>query len=187
MNRIAVAVTLVVAISVAATAAWFFLNQTDTLNLTSTVRITAFSVDPEGWKDPPDSWAACLFNITIENTGTEDMQGLWLKVTMFGFGENLVRQSKSGAILAVNGDLQSFTLSAGEARNFQGEMHGGTTLDSLPSPVGAAYLAQVVVGSSTVLDEAEWTAPIVTLLVVAITVTLVAGITTVIYYKKHKH
>ena len=74
------------------------------------------------------------------------MQGLWLKVTMFGFGE-IVRHSKSGAILAVNSDLRGFTLSAGEVRTFQEEMHGRTTTASLGrSPVGATYLAQVVGG-----------------------------------------
>jgi hypothetical protein len=174
MNRTTAAAALLVAVIVATAAIWFFLNQTNALDETNNpnetntpdqtnnpneVRVTAFSVDPEGWKDPPDSWVACLFNITIENTGTNDVQGLWLKVTMFSVGEN-VGDVKAGAILGVNGDLRDFTLYIGEVRSFQGEMHGGATLESLHrSPVGATYLAQVVLGSSNVLDEAECEAP----------------------------
>jgi hypothetical protein len=106
---------------------------------------------------------------------------------MFGFGE-IVRHSKSGTSLAVNSDLRGFTLSAGEVRTFQGEMHGGPTMESLVrSPVGATYLAQVVVGSSNVLDEAEWTDPFAALVVVAVIAAGVTIIATAIYFKKRKH
>ena len=53
MKKITAAATILVAIVVAAATLLFFLNQTDASNQTSEVRITAFSVDPEGWKDPP--------------------------------------------------------------------------------------------------------------------------------------
>ena len=170
----------------AVASALFFLNQMYTSNQTNAVRIVSFSVDPEGWKDPPDSRVACAFNITIENTGTNDVQGLWLKVSMFGFGESFLRHPKGCTILGVHGDLDGFPLSAGEIRTFQAEMRGGTTMESLHrSPVGATYLAQVVVGSSTVLDETLWTDPFATLVVVVIatgvTMTAIA-----IYFKKHK-
>ena len=53
MKKITAAATILVAIVVAAATLLFFLNQTDASNQTSEVRITAFSVDPEGWKAPP--------------------------------------------------------------------------------------------------------------------------------------
>jgi len=181
-----VAAFLVVVIVAVASLSFFFI-QPDTSN--SDVKITAFSVDPEGWKDPPDyPRAVCAFDITIENTGTNDVQGLWLKVTMFGFVEDFVRHSKSGSGLSVNSGLRGFTLSAGEVRTFQGEMRGGSTMEYLlRSPVGATYLAQVVVGSSNVLDEALWTDPFATLVVVAVIATGVTMIAAAIYFKKRKH
>ncbi len=187
MNKKTTAATLVVVfIIVAAVTTWFFLNQPDTPNQTNAVKITAFSVDPEGWKDLPEKWAVCAFNITIENTGTNDVEGLWLKVTMFGFGE-IVRHSKSGSILSASGNLRGFTLSAGEARTFQGELRSGATIEYfIRSPVGATYLAQVVVGSRTVLDEAEWTDPLATIFFVAVIATGVTMISIAIYFKKRK-
>jgi heme/copper-type cytochrome/quinol oxidase subunit 2 len=187
MKKIAAAAAILVAIVVATATILFFLNQTDALNQTSEVRITAFSVDPEGWKDTPDSNAACLFSITLQNTGTNDVQGMRLKVTMFGFGE-IWRGSKAGTGLGVNSDLRNFTLCAGEVREFQGEMRDGATMAGLyRSPVGATYVAQVMLGND-VLDEAEWTDSFATVLVVAVTVTLVTVITVAIlnYFKKRK-
>jgi hypothetical protein len=181
-------IALVVVGIFAVASALFFLNQIYTSNQANAVRVVSFSVDPEGWKDPPDSRVACAFNITIENTGTNDIQGLWLKVSMFGFGENFVRHPKGCSILGVYGDLDGFQLSAGEIRAFQAEMHGGTTMESLHrSPVGATYLAQVVVGSSNVMAEAEWTDPFATVFVVAVIATGVTVIVTAIYFKKRRH
>jgi hypothetical protein len=67
MNQKIVAAALLATIIVVAIALWFSLYRGDAVDPASDVQITAFSVDPEGWTDPPDSWAACLFNITIEN------------------------------------------------------------------------------------------------------------------------
>ena len=181
MKKITAAATILVAIVVATATILFFLNQT------SDVRITTFSVDPEGWKDTPDSNAACLFNITLQNTGSNDVQGLRLKITMFGVGE-IERGSKAGTILGVNRDLRNFTLCTGEIREFPGEMHGGGTIASLyRSPVGATYLAQVLLGN-IVLDEAEWTDSFATVLVAAVAVTLVIviAVAILIYVKKRK-
>ena len=187
MKKITAAATILVAIVIVAAAILFFLNQTDALDQSGEVRITAFSVDPEGWKESPDSNAACLFNITLQNTGTNDVQGLRLKITMFGVGE-IERGSKAGTILGVNRDLRNFTLCTGEIREFPGEMHGGGTIASLyRSPVGATYLAQVLLGN-IVLDEAEWTDSFATVLVAAVAVTLVIviAVAILIYVKKRK-
>ena len=187
MKKITAAATILVAIVIVAAAILFFLNQTDALDQSGEVRITAFSVDPEGWKESPDSNAACLFNITLQNTGTNDVQGLRLKITMFGVGE-IERGSKAGTILGVNRDLRNFTLCTGETREFQGEMHGGGTIASLyRSPVGATYLAQVLL-CNDVLDEAEWTDSFATVLVAAVAITLVTVIAVAIlmYFKKRR-
>jgi hypothetical protein len=180
-------VALLVAIIAAATSAWFFLNQTYTPNQTNEVRITAFSVDPEGWKSGGGLGYSCPFDITLQNTGTNDAQRLWLKATMYRLGE-AVGNAKQGYPLMVNLEFHGFNLSAGEVRNLQGVMYW------LPAdvntgeghPFGATYMAQVVFENSThALDTATVVEPF-SIFVVAITLVTVIAIAILIYFKKRK-
>ena len=179
------AVALSVVIILAFASVWFFLNQTYMSNQTNEVRITAFSVDPEGWKSSGGLGYSCPFDITLQNIGTNDEQRLWLKVTMYRLGE-AVGNAKQGVPLAVNLEFHGFNLSAGEVRNFQGIMYW------LPAdvntgeghPFGATYMAQAVFENSThALDTATVVEPF-SILAVAVTLVTVIAIAFLIYLKK---
>ena len=179
------AVALSVVIILAFASVWFFLNQTYMSNQTNEVRITAFSVDPEGWKSSGGLGYSCPFDITLQNIGTNDEQRLWLKVTMYRLGE-AVGNAKQGVPLAVNLEFHGFNLSAGEVRNFQGIMYW------LPAdvntgeghPFGATYMVQAVFENSThALDTATVVEPF-SILAVAVTLVTVIAIAFLIYLKK---
>jgi hypothetical protein len=186
-NKTAAAILLMVVI-VAVAATWFFFSQTNNLKQTSTVRITSFSVDPEGWKSGGGLGYSCPFDITFQNVGADDVK-LWLKVTMYRLGE-FVGVGKQGVPLAVSLDLHGFNLSAGEVRNFQGVMHWvpNTVNTSEGHPFGATYMAQVFLENSIhASDTATVTEPFSTFLFVAVTIVTVIAIAILIYFKKRKH
>ena len=143
-----------VAIIVVAATTWFFLNQTNNLNQTNKVRVTAFSIDPEGWENPSGLLLTCSFNITLHNMGTNDVQGLKLRVKMFVNGSEIdVRNNILGAENGVVND----TLCAGEVRELRGELqyslHQGGAIDTIGGHLaGASYVAQVMLGED-ILDE----------------------------------
>jgi hypothetical protein len=154
MNKIAAAAAFLVVVIVATATTWFFLNQTNALNQTNKVRVTAFSIDPEGWENPGGLLLTCSFNITLHNMETNDVQGLKLRVKMFVNGSEIdVRNN----ILGVENCLVNDTLCAGEVREFRGELlyslHQGGAIDTIGGhPAGASYVAQVMLGKD-ILDE----------------------------------
>ena len=165
----------------------FVLHQPpDTSN--SNVQITAFSVDPEGWKNTGGLRYSCPFDITFQNIGTSDVK-LWLEVTMYRLGE-IVGAGKQGIPLAINLELHGFTLPAGEVRSFQGVMYWVPyTVDTSEGhPFGATYMAGVKLENSIYAsDTATFTEPFSTFLVVAVIIVAVIAIAILMYFKKHKH
>jgi YVTN family beta-propeller protein len=157
MNKTTAVAALLVALIVATTFIWFFLNQIYTLNHTDKVQITAFSIDPEGWGNPGGLLLTCSVNITLQNMGVNDVQKLRLSVKMFVNGNEIDVRSN---IFGVNEGWANDTLCAGDTRNFRGELlyslHQGGAIDTIGDhPVGASYVAQVALGDNDVLDEAE--------------------------------
>ncbi len=180
------AATFLVVVILAVASAWFFLNQTYTPNQTNAVRITAFSVDPEGWKSDGSLRYSCPFDIPFQNIGTDDVQRLWLKATMYRLGE-IVGAGKQGVPLMVSIELHGFPLSAGEVRSFQGVMYWlPDTINTREGhPFGATYEVKVVFeNTSEALDTVTVREPFSIFLVVAVTITLVTVIATAIYFKK---
>ena len=81
--------------------------------------------------------------------------------------------------------MHCFTRGAEEVSIFE-EEHSGTIINSIYCIfVGAIYLSQVL-GSSSVLDEAEWMNPIVTVFVVTAIANDLTVIDTSVYFKKRK-
>ncbi len=148
MNKVTVAAFLLVLILVIAATAWFLLNQTNQ------VRVTAFTVDSEGWKNLGGLLLTCSFNISLRNMGLNDVEGLKLRVKMFVNGSEIdVRNN----IFGVDEGLVNDTLHSGAVRSFRGEMlyslHQRGAIDTIGGhPAGASYAAQVML-SETVLDE----------------------------------
>ena len=155
-KRTAVAAFLVVLILASATT-WFFFNQINTPDQINKVRITAFSVDPEGWKNPVGLLLTCSFNITLQNMGINDVQEVKLSVSMFVNGSEVDVESD---VFGSDEGWVNLTFSSGEVRSFQGELqyslHSGGAIDTIGGhPVGASYVAQVISGGDDVLDEAK--------------------------------
>ncbi len=131
-------------------------------NQTYEVRITSFSVDPEGWKAPYDNDVVkCSVSVTLQNVGTVNVEGLKLIVILYRLGD-VVGGEKQGVILGLgSSEPLNFVLRAGEVRSFQGEMVA--PVDAIGTsdghPVGATYMAQVKLGWGDTLDEAEWKPP----------------------------
>ena len=138
------------------------LNQTNNLDQEYDVRITAFSVDPEGWYAPYDSNVVyCSAGVTVQNMGTADAQGLKVIVILYRLGD-VVGGEKQGVLLGLgSSEPLNFVLRAGEVRSFQGEMYCvvDSTGTSSGHPVGSTYVAQVKLGWGETLDEAEWKPP----------------------------
>ena len=187
LNKKIAAITIFLIIIFASVSYWLFLNQTHSPNQTSTVRITAFSVDPEGWKSSGGLGYSCPFDITFQNVGSDDVK-LWLKVTMYRLGE-IVGAGKQGVPLAINLELRGFTLSAGEVKNFQGVMYWvpADVNTGEGHPFGVTYEAKVVFeNSSEALDTVTAREPFSTL-IVAVMLVIAIVITILIYFKKRKH
>jgi len=154
----AVAAFLVVLIVATATT-WFFFNQINTLNQINKIQITAFSIDPEGWENPGGLLLTCSFNITLQNMGINDVKEVKLSVAMFVNGSEIDVEDN---IFGSDEGWVNETFSSGEVRIFQGELqytlHQGGAIDTIGGhPVGASYVAQVMLGSTDVLDEAKLT------------------------------
>jgi hypothetical protein len=154
MNKRIMAALFSVAIIVVAATTWFFLNQTNNLNQTNKVRVTAFSIDPEGWENPGGLLLTCSFNITLHNMETNDVQGPKLRVKMFVNGSEI---DVRNIILGAENGVVNDTLCAGEVREFRGELqyslHQGGAIETIGShPAGASYVAQVMLGKD-ILDE----------------------------------
>lgn len=155
-KRTAVAAFLVILI-VAAAVTWFFFNRIDTLDQINKVQITAFSVDSEGWENLGGLLFTCSFNITLQNMGVNDVEEVKLSVVMFVNGSEVdVEDSIFGS--DEGGVDEKF--SPGEVRIFQGELRynlnqGGDINIVGGHPVGVSYVAQVMLGSAEVLDEAK--------------------------------
>jgi len=132
------------------------------LNQEYDVRITSFSVDPEGWYAPYDNDVVkCPVSVTIQNVGTDDVQGLKCIVILYHIGD-VVGGEKQGVILGFGSrEPSNFVLRAGEVRSFQGEMYCVMNIIGTGDghPVGSTYVAQVKLGWGDTLDEAEWKPP----------------------------
>ena len=154
MNKRIMAALFLVAIIVVAATTWFFLNQTNNLNQTTDVRVTGFSLDPDGWENLAGLYICCFFNVTLHNVGINDVQELVLRVKMFVNGSEIdVRNN----ILGVENGVVNDTLCAEEVREFRGELqyslHQGGAIDTIGGhPAGASYVAQVMLGKD-ILDE----------------------------------
>ncbi len=178
---------VLVSVIIAVASVWFFLNQTYTPNQANAVRITAFTVDPEGWKSGGGLGYSCPFDITFQNKGTNNVK-LWLKITMYRLGE-VVGAGKQGVPLMESLELHGFNLSAGEVRNFQGTMYWvpADVNTGEGHPFGATYMARVLLENSIYAqDTATVTEPFSTLLFVAATILTVIAIAILIYFKKRK-
>jgi YVTN family beta-propeller protein len=146
------------ALIVATTATWLFLNQTNTLNQINKIQITAFSIDPKGWENHSGPLLTCSFNITLKNMGTNDVQEVKLGVKMFVNGSAIDVRSN---IFSIDEGWVNVTLGSGEVRIFRGELqyslHQGEDIDTIGGhPVGAYYVAQAMLGND-ILDEAKLT------------------------------
>ena len=146
------AVLIVVTITI-----WFFFNQISTFNQINKIQITAFSIDPKGWENPSGLLLTCSFNITLQNIGVNDVQEVKLDVAMFVNGSKIDVENN---IFSCDKGSVNETFFSGEARIFQGELqyslHPGGAIDTIGDhPVGASYVAQVMLGNNDVLDEAK--------------------------------
>jgi hypothetical protein len=148
MNKVTVAAFLLVLILVITATTWFLLNQTNQ------VKVAAFKVDSEGWKNLGGLLLTCSFNVSIHNMGLNDVEGLKLRVKMFVNGSEI---DVKNHVLAVDEGLVNDTFRAGTVRSFRGEMqyslHQGGAIDTIGGhPAGASYATQVLLGEA-VLDE----------------------------------
>ena len=151
-NLLAVAFLLIIIVLTAT--AWFLLNQNDALDQKDMVRIIAFSVDPDGWGNPGGLLITCPFNISLQNIGAYDVQGLKLRVKMFVNGSEI---DVKNVFQGLESDLVNDTLLVGEVREFRGELqyslHHGGAIDSIGvHPAGSSYMAQVMLDEN-VLNE----------------------------------
>ena len=133
----------------------FFLTQqfanSNYLNDTDKVKIKTFSVG-DSWENPGGLEVTLPFNLTIQNSGTNDLQGLKIVVEMFESGSSVRVETFFGEDERFNG-----TLCAGEAREIKGFI--GTTIGATSAmfPIGGTsetftYLAKVTL-NDVVLDE----------------------------------
>jgi hypothetical protein len=129
----------------------FLTQQIGNANKTNKVKIKAFSVG-NSWENPGGLEVTLPFNITLQNIGTNDLQGLKIGVEMFENGSSV----RSGTFF---GEHEQFngTLHVGEAREIKGLI--GTTIEatSIMFPIGGtsetfAYSAKVIL-NGVVLDE----------------------------------
>ena len=154
MNKRIMAALFLVAIIFVTATTWFFLNQTNNLNQTTDVRVTGFSLDPDGWENLAGLYICCFFKVTLHNVGINDVQGLVLRVKMFVNGSEI---DVGNNILGVENVVVNDTLCAGEIREFRGRveysLHQGGAINTIGGhPAGASYVAQVMLGKD-ILDE----------------------------------
>jgi len=159
MKKTTAVAALLVVLVLAAAITWFFFNQINTLNQINKVQITAFSIDPKGWENLGGLLLACSFNITLQNMGINYVQEVKLRVAMFVNDSEINVENN---IFGCDEGWVNETFSPGEVRIFEGELlyslHQGGVIDTIGGhPVGASYMAQVILGSNDVLDEAELT------------------------------
>jgi len=158
MNKMTMAATIFVALIVTTAAIWLVFNQMNSLSQTNKVQITAFIIDPEGWENPGGLLLTCSYNITLKNNGINEVQELRLNVKMFVNGREIDVENN---VFGVDEGSTNDIFSPGEVRILQGELqyslHSGGAIDTVGGhPVGASYMAQVLLGNE-VLDEAKLT------------------------------
>jgi hypothetical protein len=73
MKRTALALTLIIVITISVIA-WYFLIQTN-----NKAKIIAFTADMS-WNNPVGVTMAITFNITVQNTGTNDIDDINIKL-----------------------------------------------------------------------------------------------------------
>ena len=117
------------------------------------IKIKTFSVG-DSWENPGGLEVTLPFNLTLQNIGAHDVQGLKIEVKMFDKGSSVTVETLFGELEQFNG-----TLRAGEAREIKGLI--GTTIEATSSmfPIGSTsetftYLVKVISGD-VVLDE-QW-------------------------------
>jgi hypothetical protein len=115
------------------------------------VKIKTFLVGTS-WENPGGLELTLPFNLSIQNSGTNDLQGLKIVVEMFESSNNVRVETFFGEDERFNG-----TLCAGEVREIKGLI--GTTIGATSAmfPIGGTsetftYLAKVTLGD-VVLDE----------------------------------
>jgi hypothetical protein len=130
---------------------FFILIHQKTNNETKKLDIKSFSTG-NSWENPGGLEVTLPFNLTIQNSGTSDLQGLKVMVEMFESGSSVRVETFFGEDEPFNG-----TLCAGEALEIKGLI--GTTVNStsVMFPIGGTsetftYLAKVTL-NDTVLDE----------------------------------
>jgi len=121
---------------------------------TNQVKIKTFSAG-NSWENPGGLEVTLPFNLTIQNTGTNDLQGLKIVVEMFESDSSVSVETFVGEDEQFNGVLLE-----GEVREIKGLI--GTTIEATSAmlPIGGTseaftYLAKVRLGD-VVLDE-YWT------------------------------
>jgi len=132
--------------------AYFLILQCNNVDYNaSQVAIKAFSVGDK-WENPGGLEVNLPFNLTIQNIGTSDLQGLEVVVEMFESGSSVRVEPFFGEDEQFNG-----TLGTGEALEIKGLI--GTTVNATSTlfPIGGtsetfAYLAKVTLHDN-VLDE----------------------------------
>ncbi len=159
MKKRTAAAALLVALIVVSAITWFVLYQINWLNQNNKIQITAFSINSKGWENPGGMLLTCSFNITLQNIGTNDVKELKLSVNMFINNSEIDVKNN---IFGFDEGWVNGTFSPGEVRIFRGELqyslHQGEAIDTIGGhPVGASYVAQVMLGGNDVLDEAELT------------------------------
>jgi len=150
-KRTLICFSLVLVITVAI-ASFFLIQQSDNANyINNKVKIEMFSVG-ESWENPGGLEVTLPFNITIQNTGANDLEGLRIEVEMFENCSSVQVETFFGKAEQFNGSLHK-----GEVRVIKGLI--GTTIDatSIMFPIGGTsetftYLAKVILGE-VVLDE----------------------------------
>jgi YVTN family beta-propeller protein len=158
MNKMTAAAAIFVALIVVTAAIWLVFSQMNSLSQANKVQITAFLIDPEGWENPVGLLLTCSYNITLQNNGINEVQDLRLSVKIFVNGSEIDVENN---VFGVDEGSTNDTFSPGEVRIFQGELqyslHSGGAIDTVGGhPVGASYIAQVLLGNE-VLDEAKLT------------------------------
>ena len=109
------------------------------------VKITDFVVDNQ-WGNLGGMSFNCLFNITLENRGLDNVTGLVLKVKVSNYTESEVGNYFFGTY--ENGTIKE-PLRAGEVREFK-----GTLMSHLPFPdIKPNNVVAIVLLNNTVLDE----------------------------------
>jgi len=129
----------------------FLTQQIGNANNTNKVKIKAFSVG-KSWENPGGLEVTLPFNITLQNMGANDLEGLSIEVKMFENGSSVNVETFFGENGQFNG-----TLRAGEVMEIKGLI--GTTINatSIMFPIGGTsetftYSAKVILDEA-VLDE----------------------------------